>query len=248
MIPIKLPLLILLLSLPRYAESDGTKDARYKSVSSVLGSEIGKTSTDLQTKINQENRTIKILKRQREAAIKKSLNAAKSERQGLNVFKKYMTLIEVRYIDHEGEYAPRQLIHEQDVKNINKLFLAYIKKNALDSTVSAQVAIETLEVGIESLEKMIETHSDPDESNNLELQIIERKTEQARNRKKILLRLVEKLNLKGIKTNSLGGKATASKKKQSKTSKTSKQSKQSKQDKTATQKKKKATKKKSIAH
>ena len=181
------------------AQSKG--DERYEKVSSVIGEEMGKARKEFQSKISAENYVIDSLKKQSKKVIRDSKAAAKSEQQGAKVFEKYITLLEVRYVDNEGEFDPRRQISKEDVENINKMFKAYLKKTALTRNVSAENAIEALEEGTEELEEMIEMHANPDESNNSELQIIEGKLEQAEKRKEIILNLVQKLGIKGIKPN-----------------------------------------------
>ena len=198
---------LLFLSYASFADEEPYEDAKQ-----VLEDEMDKARQDFQERISRENIILRDLQKKEKMVIQKTKALAQKEKKGIAILKKYITLLEVRYTDDKGEFLSKAQIKKEDVANINKLFITYLKKKAVNSTINAQKAISIIEDGIEKLEDQAEQHEQPDASNNSELELISMKREKAQKRKTVVLELVEKLGIKDVKPNVILTKPRTSKK------------------------------------
>ena len=175
----------------------------FDSMTSMIHAELRETSRAYQEKISQINRQISTLKKQRSRIVTQSKQLANLEKKGLTQFKRYISLLEVRYTDDQGDFVPGKRIAKNDIDNINLLFRVYLKKVGLSNAASAERAINALEDGIDALGELVDIHANPDSSNNSKLQIIEDQLERAKEAKDVAVSMVKKLGLKGVNLNAL---------------------------------------------
>lgn len=176
------------------AEPDSTANLKMKT---MVVEEYQKEQQKLQNELSGHRKTLIDLENDRKLATNASIALGRKEAEGLDLFKRYIKLLKVRYTEEKtGKYEEGMAITQDDVKNINNLFDTFLKQYPLHGRVSSGEVIKLLEKGYDQLSDAVNTHNKPTVENNSELAIIAHQVVETNSQIAIVNDLASRLDVK----------------------------------------------------
>jgi hypothetical protein len=141
-------------------------------ITNLVQEEFNKMKQDYHDSFTKVARRVNDLTAYRNRVVNDSRRKAEYELQGVDLLRKYNTLIQSRYRNDQGNFERGLEISPKDGENIGKVFAKYLGCGLSEGRLSAGEARRQLESGIVRLQESAKRHLEPSEENNSELELV----------------------------------------------------------------------------
>ncbi len=138
----------------------------------LVDDEFSKETTSVRTEWEQLAKKLAEINGRREKAVEESRARGQWEAQGAELMQKFQTVVNSRYHGKTGEFEGGRELSQHDLDNINKVFNRYLSSTPLKGRVSTGEAVRFLDWGAKRLNTLSNSHNEPSEANNSELEIL----------------------------------------------------------------------------
>ena len=205
------------LATPFATRADDIDETWRSQMNNIVKNEVQKTHVDLSRDIAEAKARIQAWEGQRNDAVARAKAAHQQDATGLKLIAEYDRLLATRYVNKKGEFEPGMELSTADVDNLNDLAKTHLSALLFTGRTSAGFARKAIKVSLKRLEDQSDAHAKPSESNNPELEVIEKQVRDEHTRVKRNLALLDDLGLKpdlsvsaGMAADATQGQAPAS--------------------------------------